>query len=117
MSIAELREPTFLILTALAGGRRHGYSIIQETRALSDDRVVLKVGTLYAALDRLEKQGLVSRAGDEAVDGRLRRYFELSESGASLLEAEADRMEHNLAAARRNLRLRPATTKVAGGLA
>ncbi|WP_244302831.1 PadR family transcriptional regulator [Leucobacter coleopterorum] len=61
MSIKEMREPTFLILTALASGRKHGYALIAEAAELSGNRVQLKVGTLYAALDRLSDEGLWPR--------------------------------------------------------
>jgi len=43
-----LREPTFLILTSLASGPRHGYGIIQDIADLSDGRVRLRAGTLRA---------------------------------------------------------------------
>lgn len=100
---SDLREPTFLVLTALAGGRKHGYAIIQEAGELSGGRVVLKVGTLYAALDRLQRDGLVRAAGDEVVDGRLRRYVELTEQGADVLRGETERMMRNATAARARL--------------
>lgn len=88
-----MREPTFLVLSALAGGRRHGYALITEAEALSDGRVTLKVGTLYAALDRLSGEGLVRPAGDEVVDGRLRRYYELTDAGAEALATEAAQLQ------------------------
>ena len=44
----------------------------------------LKVATLYAALERLEREGLVAVDGDEAVDGRLRRYFRLTDLARKL---------------------------------
>lgn len=104
-----LQEPTFLILTALASAPMHGYGVIQEVAALSDGRVKLRPGTLYGALDRLSDQGLVSVEHEEVVDGRLRRYYELTADGASLLEAEAGRLSDNAAAARGRLRRRLAT--------
>ena len=42
------------MLTALAAGPLHGYGIIQEVASLSGDRVKLRAGTLYGALDRLQ---------------------------------------------------------------
>jgi DNA-binding PadR family transcriptional regulator len=87
-----LREPTFLLLTALAGGRLHGYGMITEVGRISDGRVRLRAGTLYGALDRLVDQGLVHPDGDEVVDGRLRRYYVLTPAGGDLLRAEAARM-------------------------
>lgn len=108
MAKLDMREPTFLILTALADGRKHGYALIGEADKLSHGRVKLKVGTLYAALDRLQSQGLVAAAGDEVVDGRLRRYYELSDAGAVQLGDEVDRLESNVHQAKARLRMRPA---------
>ncbi len=98
-----MREPTMLVLTALAGGRAHGYALIAETESLSEGRVNLRVGTLYAVLDRLLDQGLVQDAGDEVVDGRHRKYFELTDAGGAALEREVRRLEANASAARRRL--------------
>ena len=50
MSSAALHEPTFLILAALAEGRKHGYGLIAEAETLSGGRVTLRVATLYTAL-------------------------------------------------------------------
>lgn len=104
--MTELREPTFLVLAALADGRKHGYAIIAEAASISDGRVALKAGTLYTALERLESEGLVSRAGEEVVEGRLRRYYELTDQGAAILEDEAARQQRNAAAATQRLRAR-----------
>jgi PadR family transcriptional regulator PadR len=87
----EMREPTFLVLAALAGGRRHGYGIIQEVERLSEGGTHLRAGTLYAMLDRLAHDGLIIPAGEEVVDGRLRRYYELSTKGSALLATESRR--------------------------
>lgn len=87
-----LQEPTFLILTSLAQGRRHGYALLKDAETLSGGRISLKVGTLYAALDRLCTEGLVETAGEEVVDGRLRRFYVLTEEGAATLAADVERM-------------------------
>ncbi|HEY1531612.1 MAG TPA: PadR family transcriptional regulator [Galbitalea sp.] len=111
MSEQEMREPTFFVLASLADGRKHGYGIIKDAEELSDGRIHLKVGTLYAALDRLQSEGLVVAAGDEVVAGRLRRYFELTEDGASTLQAESERQALN--ARRANDRLKKRAARVA----
>lgn len=103
---SEMREPTFWVLTVLAAGRRHGYALMQEARDLSDGRVNLKVATLYAALERLGKDGLVAVDGDETVDGRMRRYFRLTDAGADKLAAEISRLESNAQHAASRLRAR-----------
>lgn len=112
MKNVDMREPTFMVLAALANGRKHGYALIGEAGELSNGRVKLKVGTLYAALDRLQSQGLVASAGEEVIDGRLRRYYELTDSGAMLLEDEVSRLEGNIRQARARLRLRAAAGRV-----
>ncbi|MEU4390900.1 PadR family transcriptional regulator [Kribbella sp. NPDC023855] len=114
MSSSEMREPTFLVLAALADGRKHGYAVITEVAGLSSGRVTLRPGTLYAALDRLRAEGLVRPAGEEIVEGRLRRYYELTDSGAEALATEAARLQSNADQAISRLRLRPAS---GGGVA
>lgn len=103
-----LQEPTFLILTALAEKPLHGYGVVQEVEQLSAGRVRLRAGTLYGALDRLVAQGLVAADGEEVVDGRLRRYYRLTETGHTTLAEEAERLARHAEAAIRRLRLRPA---------
>ena len=96
-------------MTALAGSPMHGYGVIQEVAALSEGRVKLRPGTLYGALDRLSEQGLVEVQHEEVVDGRLRRYYELTKDGERLLEAEVTRLARNAQAARARLKTRQAT--------
>jgi PadR family transcriptional regulator PadR len=106
MKSSEMQEPTFFILASLADGRKHGYGILKDAAELSDGRIDLKFGTLYAALERLQTAGQVAPAGDEIVSGRLRRYFELTEPGAEALSAEAERQELNAVKARERLKRR-----------
>jgi DNA-binding PadR family transcriptional regulator len=98
-----LSEPATLILAALAAGQLHGYGIIREVAGLSGGRLSLRPGTLYGALDRLSEQGLVRADGEEVVDGRLRRYYRLTEPGAGVLAAEVARMRQVADAADRRL--------------
>ncbi len=103
-----MREPTFLILAALAPGRAHGYGVIQAVEELSAGRVRLRAGTLYAALDRLVNDGLLATAGEEVVDGRNRRYYQLTAAGRHELAEQVQRLEANVTAARRQLAIKPA---------
>ncbi|MGH3827258.1 MAG: PadR family transcriptional regulator [Pseudonocardiaceae bacterium] len=105
MTEVSLREPTFLILTALAAGAQHGYGIMTDVAQISDGRVRLRAGTLYAVLNRLTTERLVEFDREEVVDGRLRRYYRLTPQGAQRLEAEVGRMRSNTAVAARRLGL------------
>lgn len=108
-----MQEPTFFILTAIAEEPRHGYGVMQAVEQLSDGRVRLRAGTLYAALDRLTVEGLLEVDHEEAVEGRLRRYYRLTDSGVAALGAEVDRMRS--AASVAAARLRRAAGKLAFG--
>ncbi|GAA1369089.1 MULTISPECIES: PadR family transcriptional regulator [Catellatospora] len=103
-----IREPTFFILTALAKEPLHGYGIIRTVDELSDGRVKLQAGTLYAALDRLTGEGHVSLDREEAVEGRLRRYYRLTDGGRALLTAEVELLRKNASLAAARLRAIPA---------
>jgi DNA-binding PadR family transcriptional regulator len=94
-----MQEPTFLILTALAAQPLHGYGVIRSVDELSAGEVKLRPGTLYGALDRLAEQGLVAVDREEAVEGRLRRYYRLSDAGAAALQAQVERLRRHATAA------------------
>lgn len=90
-----LTEQALYVLTALADEPRHGYGIIGEVDALFEGRVVLRVGTLYGVLDRLVHEGLVEIDREEIHQGRLRRYYRLTDEGVAVLAAEAERNAAN----------------------
>jgi PadR family transcriptional regulator PadR len=115
--VAEVREPTFLVLVALAEGRRHGYGVMQDVERLSDGRTVLRPGTLYATLDRLVSEGLIEDAGEEVVDGRLRHYYRLTQRGNAVLEAESQQRLKVAKEAIRRLRHDGGRRRLAGGFA
>jgi DNA-binding PadR family transcriptional regulator len=110
-----MQEPTFLILTALTPEPLHGYALLSEVESVSGGRVRLRVGTLYAALDRLADEGLVTVKSEEVVQGRLRRTYRVTGAGEEALLAEVERMAHLADKARARLRgrrvvvARPAT--------
>ena len=108
-----LQEPTFLVLAALAVEPLHGYGLIQAVSELSDGRVTLRAGTLYPALDRLTSDRLVALAREEVVDGRLRRYYRLTDVGADRLRAETERLRRNAELAAQRLATRDHATRTA----
>jgi DNA-binding PadR family transcriptional regulator len=109
VSKQSMQEPTFLILTALAAGTQHGYGIMTDVARISDGRVRLRAGTLYAALDRLKADGLVTSDKEEIVDGRLRRYYRITDEGTAELATEVAKLRANAAIAASRLGLAPGT--------
>lgn len=99
----------FFVLSALADSPRHGYGIVREVAALSQDRVRLKIGSLYGVLDRLATDGLIEADREEAHDGRLRRYYRLTSGGRRALAEEADLRAATARVARARLGLGPET--------
>ncbi|MER5520312.1 PadR family transcriptional regulator [Streptomyces sp. NPDC048254] len=93
----------FFVLTALADQPRHGYGILREIAELSDGEVQLRVGTLYGVLDRLTADGLIVLDREEVQQGRLRRYYRLTDDGVAALDAEAERMAAGAGAAKRRI--------------
>jgi PadR family transcriptional regulator, regulatory protein PadR len=88
----ELRPPSYFALAALIDGPLHGYAIAQRARELSDGRVRLSTGTLYALLERALSESLVT-AGEPYVEGgRQRRDYALTPAGRALLADEAARL-------------------------
>jgi DNA-binding PadR family transcriptional regulator len=73
-----------LLLSVLADAPGHGYAIAEALRARSDALINLGEGTLYPALHRLERGGLISGRWSE-VNGRRRRVYQLTARGARSL--------------------------------
>jgi DNA-binding PadR family transcriptional regulator len=76
-----------LLLASLDAGPRHGYAIMEALRAGSGGQFDLPTGTIYPALRRLERAGLVHGTWAEA-GGRRRRVYELTAAGRRALAAE-----------------------------
>jgi DNA-binding PadR family transcriptional regulator len=100
------RDPSLLILAALAREDLHGYGIMKEVEAQSEGRARLALGTLYGALDRLVQTGAVEVAREERRGGRLRRYYHLTETGADSLRRELELQTRLIEITRSNLESR-----------
>ena len=101
-----MTEATFLILTALAGEPRHGYAVIEDVDRMTEGRVRLRAGTLYAALDRLRGEGPIEPDREEVVQSRLRRYYRLTGVGEQRLATESSRLHAQATIAEGRLRAR-----------
>jgi PadR family transcriptional regulator, regulatory protein PadR len=76
-----------MLLAVLEDGPRHGYAVMEVLRSGSDGRFDLPTGTIYPALHRLERAGLVQTAWAEE-GGRRRRLYELTPAGRRALDTE-----------------------------
>jgi PadR family transcriptional regulator PadR len=74
-----------LILATVAEEPAHGYSILQRLKLRSGGAFDLAEGTIYPALHRLERDGLLSSAWSTD-SGRRRRIYSLTRTGAASLE-------------------------------
>lgn len=70
-----------LVLAAVEAGPVHGYAIIEAIKARSGAAFDLPEGTIYPALHRLEKAGLLKSAWVTPPGGRKRRVYELTKRG------------------------------------
>jgi DNA-binding PadR family transcriptional regulator len=69
-----------LILAVLSGEPLHGYAIIDELKRRSGGSLALPEGTVYPALHRLERSGLLA-SGWSSASGRRRRVYRLTARG------------------------------------
>jgi DNA-binding PadR family transcriptional regulator len=102
-SVLPLTETTYFILLSISSGSKHGYAIMKDVSQLSQERVVLSTGTLYGALKRLLDQGWVERIPDPHPHNgaRQRKFYKLSKHGAAVLEAEVERLNNLVLAAKK----------------
>ena len=77
-----------LILKTAALGPVHGYAISQRLKQMSRDVLHVKQGSLYPALHRLEKQGLLKAEWLLTDTGRQAKYYKLTPAGKKRLEGE-----------------------------
>jgi DNA-binding PadR family transcriptional regulator len=93
--ISPLSETTLYILVSLAHGPLHGYAIAKEVQALSENRVILSVSTLYTTLKRLLEDGWIVRVGEDPDPddgGRPRKIYSLTERGEFIIGLEKKRL-------------------------
>jgi DNA-binding PadR family transcriptional regulator len=76
-----------LLLASLEGGPRHGYAIMEVLRTGSGGQFDLPTGTVYPALRRLERAGLIQGTWSQA-GGRQRRVYDLTPAGRRMLAEE-----------------------------
>jgi len=87
-----------LILQTLRWGEQHGYGISQAIRTRTNDVLRVETGSLYPALHRLEKQGLVSATWKTSENNQRAKYYRLTRPGQQRLVEEQSRWAQFVAA-------------------
>ncbi len=77
-----------LILKALSRGEMHGYDVVRWIQQTTEDVLRVEEGSLYPALHRLEKRGLVAAEWGLSENNRKARYYKLTRAGRKQLEEE-----------------------------
>jgi DNA-binding PadR family transcriptional regulator len=107
-SLLPLTPAMFHVLVALADGETHGYQILKDVEELTGGAVRLSTGTLYGIVKRLLSDGLIRESAAAGKDDERRRTYALTAFGREVARAEAARLEHTLALARRKALFRRA---------
>jgi len=82
--LGRFAEPSLYILASLADGPKHGYAIMTDVESISGQP--LGPGTLYGALARMEKRGLIEALEPED----RRRPYKLTGLGVTTLRAQLE---------------------------
>lgn len=82
-----LTEPMYYVLLSLIK-ENHGYGIMQMISELTEGRVAVGAGTLYALLGRFEKEEIIEQIAEE----NRRKIYKLTEKGQGVLNEEFDRL-------------------------
>ena len=79
-----------LILKTLSLAPMHGWGISQRVQQISNGVLEVNQGSLYPALQRLEKDGLVTSDWDTTDNNRRARYYRLTATGRRALGVELE---------------------------
>lgn len=82
-----------LILKSLIAGEKHGLGVSRRIQQITGGTFVVKPGSLFPALHRLEEEGWVSSSWGESENNRRAKYYRLTKAGKRQLEAETKRWD------------------------
>lgn len=80
-----------LILKSLIAGEMHGLGISRRIQQITGGTFVVKPGSLFPALHRMEEEGWISSFWGASENGRRAKYYRLSKAGLKQLEVETER--------------------------
>jgi transcriptional regulator len=93
-----------MVMRTLLAGPANGYEIAKAIERLSDDVLEVDHGSLYPALHRLEKGGLIAGKWETSSTNRRARYYRLTAAGRKRLSLEHSKWEQMAAAIARVMR-------------
>jgi transcriptional regulator len=93
-----------LVLQTLVFGPQHGHGIATAIQRTSEDVLLVDHGSLYPALQRLERAGLISSDWGTSDNNRRARYYKLTRTGRARLTAETGKWEKMVRAVSRVLK-------------
>ena len=93
-----------MVMRVLLGGQANGYEIAKAIERNSDDVLDVDHGSLYPALHRLEKAGLVAAKWEISATKRRARYYRLTARGRKQLLVEQSKWERMAVAIARVMR-------------
>ena len=82
-----------LILKSLALGQMHGLGISRRIEQITRGTFLVKPGSLFPALHRMEEQGWISAVWGESENNRKAKYYQLTKAGKRQLESESRQWE------------------------
>lgn len=103
-SLLPLAALDFEILACLEQTDLHGYALAQEIARRTGDVITPGLSSLYVAIRRLTRNGLVADAGDRPAEGSggpPRRYYRITRRGRDVARLEAERLVDQARRARR----------------
>ena len=77
-----------LVLKTLELEPRHGVGVADRIRQISQGTFVVKPGSLFPALHRLEQEGFIAGQWDQTPEGHRAKYYRLTPTGQRQLESE-----------------------------
>jgi PadR family transcriptional regulator, regulatory protein PadR len=98
MNSTELLKGTLttIILKLLAdNGKMYGYEITQKVKELSDQKILIKEGSLYPALHKLLKDELV-KVETVTIGKRIRKYYAITRQGRSKKQLQVEELQEFL---------------------
>jgi PadR family transcriptional regulator PadR len=96
-----------LVLQTLVFGSRHGHGIATTIQRTSEEQLLVDHGSLYPALQRLERTGLITSEWGTSDNNRRARYYRLTRAGRKKLADETGKWEKIVRAVKGVLQARP----------